>query len=348
MVREPMIFAAVLGAVTGFAGATVQAAGWEALLQNLYPAAKQEGELVFNTERQEEVGGKEGIAQFQQRFPGIKVSFNGIAGAMLPSRIILEARAGRVSVDAFRSDPSRAEPLAAKDLLLRIDPAELTDQPVKAFFDGRFFKLSDHVTNFAYNTAAVPAGARPKSYEDLLDPRWARRLILDARGGEIAHLLSAKIWDERKFWDFVNGLKNQRPIWTSRNTEAMVKLTSGEGHIGNGSYAAIDELNKKGAPVEFLFLSPALAQVRGVAIVKDSAHPNAAKLFLAWLLSPEGLRARDRYAVSTITPGTKLHEQVTASGASITYEDNLDQIIARDEVGKKITETWGVLTRAPE
>ena len=128
----------------------------------------------------------------------------------------------------------------------------------------------------------------------------------------------------------------------------MVKLTSGEGYIGTGSYAAIDELKKKGAPVEFLFLSPSLAQVRGISIVKGGAHPNAAKLFLGWLMSPEGLKARDRYAVSTITPGTSLYDRVTEAGATITYEESHEQVIARDEVGKKITDTWGVLTRAKE
>ncbi len=323
-----------------------QAAPWEDLLQKLYPAAKQEGEVIFNTEREEEVGGKEGIAQFQKRFPGIKVSFNGLAGAVLPSRMMLEAKTGRVTIDAFRSDPSRAAPMVEKDLLLTVNPAELTDQPIQTFFDNRFLKLADHITNFAYNTAFVTPAMRPKSYEDLLDTRWQRRLILDARGGEIAHLLSDKVWDETKFWDFVNKLKAQRPIWTTRNTEAMVKLSSGEGYVGTGSYAAIEELKAKGAPVEFLFLSPSLAQARGGAVLKAAAHPNAAKLFLGWLLSPDGLKARDRYAVGTITPGTTLYERVQAAHATITYEKTIDQIIARDEVGNRITDIWGVLSGA--
>jgi iron(III) transport system substrate-binding protein len=342
--RLKLSLVGALAAAAVLFNTSARAAGWEDLLQKLYPAAKQEGEVIFNTEREEEVGGKEGIAQFQKRYPGIKVSFNGLAGAVLPSRVILEAKTGHVTVDTFRSDPSRATPLAEKDLLLKIDPAELTDQPVTAFFDNRFLKLSDHITNFAYNTAFVTPAARPKTYEDLLDPRWQRRLILDARGGEIAHLLSSHIWVETKFWDFVNKLKAQRPIWTTRNTEAMVKLSSGEGYVGTGSYAAIEELKSKGAPVEFLFLSPSLAQVRGAAVLKLAAHPNAAKLFLGWLLSPEGLKARDRYAVSTITPGTTLYERAKAAGAEITYEKSIAEVIARDDVGTRITDTWGVLT----
>ena len=86
---------------------------------------------------------------------------------------------------------------------------------------------------------AAPLGARC--------PRWPDRA---SAVGEV--------WEEKKFWDFVKGLKEQKPIWTSRNTEAMAKITSGEGWIGTGSYAAVEELKEKGAPVEFLFLGPAL------------------------------------------------------------------------------------------
>ena len=332
---------AVLLAATGVS----HAAEWENRLQKLYPAAKAEGEVIFNTERIEEIGGKEGLAKFEKRFPGIKVNFTGIAGSQLTSRIAAEAKSGRISIDAFRSDPNRAEPLADRDLLMSLNMAELTDKPVKTFFNNRFVKLSDHITNFAYNTDLVKKADVPKTYEDLLDPKWKRKLVLDARGGQIAHLLSTKAWDEKKFWDFVKGLKNQDPIWTSRNTEAMAKLTSGEGYIGTGSYAAVEELKAKGAPIEFLFLSPALSQMRGASIVKGAAHPNAAKLFIGWVLSPEGSEARDKYAVGTIDPGTVLYQKIQEAGAKISEEETLAQLEARDDVAEKITAEWGVLKK---
>ena len=335
--------AVLLGAAMTTCAGMAHAAGWEDILAKLYPAAKKEGQVVFNTERLEEIGGTDGVAQFSKRFPGIKVVTSGIAGSALPSRISAESKAGRVSIDIFRSDPDRAEPLASRDLLLKIDLAEITDQTVTTYLDGRYVKLSDHISNFIVNTEFVKPADRPKRYEDLLDAKWQRRLVLDARGGQIAHLLSEKLWEEKKFWDFVKGLKEQKPIWTSRNTEAMAKITSGEGWIGTGSYAAVEELIEKGAPVEFLFLGPALSQVRGASIVKGGANPNAAKLFLGWLLSPEGLKARDVNAVSTVTPGTVLYDKVQKAKAQLHYEERLDQILARDEVGKLITKEWGVL-----
>jgi iron(III) transport system substrate-binding protein len=321
-----------------------RAANWEQLLQKLYPAAKKEGGLVFNTERNMEVGGKEGVEKFQKRFPGVKIVFNGLAGSKLPAQLIAESRAGRVSIDAFRSDPVRAEPLAEKDLLLTVNPKEITDQPLRGvFFKNRFFKTSDHITNFACNTDFVSSADRPKRYEDLLDPRWERKLILDARGGQIAHLMANGIWTQEKFLDFIRRIKRQNPLWTSRNSEAMAKLTSGEGHVGTGSYAAIEELKKQGAPVDFLFLSPSLAQVRGIAIVKGTPHPNAAKLFLGWLLSPEGVQAMDKLGVGTVTPGTTIYKRVKAAGADIFFEDTMEKINKRDNLEELITKEWGVL-----
>ncbi len=328
------------------AAGAVQSAEWEDRLQKLYPAAKAEGQLIFNTERIEEIGGKDGVAKFEKRFPGIKVNLTGIAGSQLAPRILAEVKSGRVSIDVMRGDPNRAEPLAERDLLVALDIAELTDKPVKTFFDNRFIKLSDHVTNFVYNTDFIKPADVPKTYEDLLNPKWERKLVMDARGGQIAHLLSTKVWDDERFWKFVKGLKDQKPIWTSRNTEAMAKITSGEGWIGTGSYAAIEELKAKGAPVEFMFLSPALSQIRGASIIKGSAHPNAAKLFVGWLLSPEGAEARDKYAVGMIEPGTALYKKIQAAGAQIAYEETLKQLEERDDVAEKITTEWGVLKQA--
>lgn len=336
------LFTSLLCALVTLAS-SAGAESWEAKLQKIYPAAKAEGKIIFNSKRISELGGKQGVAQFKKRFPGINIVFTGISGSKLPARVMLEAKSGRISVDAFRSDPDRARALADKGLLLQIDPASLGNQPFKTYFKNSFYKISDHITNFAYNTALLKPADRPKSYEDLLKPKFKRKLILDARGGQISHLLSEKIWDKDKFWKFVKGLKAQKPIWTARNSTAMAKLTSGEGFISTASYVAIQTLKKKGAPVEFLYLSPALSQTRGIGIIKGAPHPNAAKLLLGWLLSPEGLQARDRYAVSTITPGTKLFDTVKASGAKMVILNDIKQIRARGKVTKQVTKEWGVL-----
>ena len=337
------LFASMLGALVAFASG-VEAANWEAKLAKIYPAAKAEGKLIFNARRIAEMGGKDGIRKFKKRFPGIDITFTGVSASKLPARLIIEAKSGKVSVDGFRSDPTRAELLAEKGMLLKIDLAEITDQPVKTFLGGTLVKLSDHITNFAYNTSLVKPADRPKSYEDLLDPKWQRKLILDARGGQIAHLLSLGIWKKDKFWNFVKGLKAQKPVWTARNSEAMAKLTSGEGYISTGSYVAIQNLKRKGAPVEFLFLSPSLAENRAAGILKMAPHPNAAKLFLGWLLSPEGTAARDKYGVSSILPGTTIYKEVKAAKADVRTLDTKAEIEAIGKVGKQIEDEWGVIS----
>ena len=61
--------------------------------------------------------------------------------------------------------------------------------------------------------------------------------------------------------------------------------------------------------------------------------------------APKGLEYRDKYAVSTITPGTKLYKTVKALGAKTLSENDINQIKVRGKVQKKITKEWGVLKK---
>lgn len=314
---------------------------WEQLLQEIYPAAKAEGEVIFNTRRIEEVGGKKGIEKFQKRFPGIKLIFIGSSASKFVARAITEAKADSLTIDAFRASPSRAKTLADRGLLVSIILKDLTDQPVNAQFNNRYFKTSDHIGNFAYNTELVSEAEKPKSYQDLLDPKWERKIVLDARGSSLAHLES--VWGKERFWQFIKAIKKQKPIWAGRNSESMAKVMAGEGYVGNASYSAVMALQRKGAPIEFLFLSPSRSKVRGVGILKGGPHPNAAKLFLGWLLSPEGVEARDVLGVGILAPGTSFQKKIAALGAELTLDRTFEEIVQRDKIADKIRKEWGVL-----
>ncbi|MBI2985245.1 MAG: extracellular solute-binding protein [Deltaproteobacteria bacterium] len=315
--------------------------GWEQTLQRLYPAAKEEGEVIFNTARVEEVGGKEGIEKFYKRFPGIKITFTAVSASTLPSRLITEARTGRVTIDALRGGPENAKPLVDRDLLITVNPKELTGHPVRTEFNNRYIDISHHLSHFGYNTKLVSKEEMPKRYEDLLDSKWKGKITLDARGGQIVHLQS--LWGEEKFWQFVKALAAQKPIWARRVTDAMSKLVSGEAYIGNASYVAVQQFKSKGAPIEFLFLNPVRVQTRGVSILKASPHPNAAKLFLAWLLSPEGVEATDKHGVGPAVPGTSLYEALQKAGTKLSFDEGFDELMARDKISDKITDLWGAL-----
>src|ERR1041384_6727667 len=106
MDRRKFIVGSASAVTALYAGGARATEPWEDLLAKLYPAAKKDGEFVFNSERIEEAGGKDGIAQFSKRFPGVKVTFAGMAGSQLPSRIASEAKAGNVRLDIFSSGPN--------------------------------------------------------------------------------------------------------------------------------------------------------------------------------------------------------------------------------------------------
>ena len=337
-----MFFVALLTLM--FVGGAKDARGekWEQLLQKLYPAAKQEGEVILNTSRIEEVGGKEGVEKFQKRFPGIKVTRTTMSASHVPPRVIAETRAGRVTIDAFRGGPEYANVLAERDLLLVINPADITDRPVKTFFGNRYFKTTDHMSGFAYNTKLVSKQDLPKKYEDLLDPKWKGKLVITLRGGRIGHL--GAFWGEEKLLTYAKALAAQRPIWVTRNTESMAKLASGEGHVGNASYNGVQGLKRRGAPLEYLFISPVPVLIRGLSIPKAAPHPNAAKLFLGWLLSSEGNEALEELGVGTVEPGTMAGDAAAAVKAELLFH-TIESMKQEDEMDEKVSAIWKTLSQ---
>ncbi len=337
-----LVFLALMTLVFGAGAREARGEKWEQLLQKLYPAAKQEGEVIFNTARIEEVGGKEGLEKFHKRFPGINVTLTSMSASQVPPRVIAESRAGRVTIDAYRGGPEYASVVAERDLLLVINPADITDHPVQTFFGNRYFKTTDHMSGFAYNSKLVSKQDVPRKFEDLLDPKWKGKLAITLRGGRIGYLVLS--WGEEKVLAYAKALAAQKPIWVTRNTESMAKLASGEASVANASYDGIQELKRKGSPVEYLYLSPVAVLIRGVAIPKAAPHPNAAKLFLGWLLSPEGLEALDKLGVGTVAPGTAAAEAVAAAKAELLFH-TVESMKQEDKMDEKVTALWRTLSQ---
>jgi iron(III) transport system substrate-binding protein len=324
---------------------SAQNASWEALLGKLYEAAENEREVSYNAGNGElSVGDKEGMALFGKRFPGIKLTVSNLASSNVPPRVIAEARAGRISLDAHLDDPPPAKDLIDRGVVLKLNPRELTDNPDKwvFMFDNQLPAISHTTVHLAYNTKLVEKKDLPKSYEDLLNPKWKGKLAVDGRGPHgFTHLRI--LWGEERFWKFIKAFPEQKPFWDTRCNTSTDRVVVGEVYIGCASFPIVEKLKAKGAPIETLPLDPIFSRVK-VYIPLNGRHPNAAKLLIAWLLSPEGVEAVDKAGAGPAIPGTRYHNRLTATGAKLFFNDRLtfEQMIflekTRDEIGK----IWGV------
>jgi len=148
------------------------------------------------------------------------------------------------------------------------------------------------VVGMAYNTNVVPAAEAPRNWKDLLDPKWRGAINLkDSASGwqGIQWLLFRKMYGDR-FW---KDMAAQRPRGLASVTQQYERLISGEDKVnGMAQFSVFLKNKEKGAPIAFVFPPDGVIVGPTVTGVADRApHPEAAKLFVDWLLSPVGQAA---------------------------------------------------------
>ncbi len=329
------------------ASTDASAQSWEARLQKLYTAAKAEGSVSFNSGGGElSVGGKEGIAKFTKRFPGIRLDVTGISSTKLFPRIVAESRAGRISIDVDLGNPPAIKNLLDRGLIETTNPAEVTDKPERFsyLFPTKSPVARHQLTHFVYNTKLVAKAELPKRYEDLLDPKWKGKIGTDGRGPWEFTLLRV-LWGEQKFLQFIKSFLGQTPVWDTRCSASTDRVVSGEVHLGCGTFSTVQDLKAKGASIEFVPLSPMYIYPQILTPYKGAAHPNAGKLLIAWLLSPEGIEANDKISSGLAVPGTQYLKNLQAIGVELYFGEKLtlEQLLATETTRDEIAKTWGAV-----
>jgi len=143
----------------------------------------------------------------------------------------------------------------------------------------------------AYNTNMVKPNDVPKSYEDLANPKWKDKLTMDEQDVDLYATWLKLMGRERGrewFKKLVsNGLRPRR----GHTMEAQL-VSAGEFALGISAYASvIENIRAKGAPIDWVAFEPVPVNVLAWGIGAKPPHPNAARLFLYWGLSVEGLKA---------------------------------------------------------
>jgi iron(III) transport system substrate-binding protein len=140
----------------------------------------------------------------------------------------------------------------------------------------------------AYNTRLVPPRLLPKTYDDLLDPRWKGKMMMEGTKAEwFAGLL--QIMGQERGLKYMRNLARQQPSPREGHELLAQLVAAGEGLLDiNIPAASVERMKEKGAPIDWIALGAAPAVMVGIGISAQAAHPNAAKLFLDFALSREG------------------------------------------------------------
>ena len=299
----------------GSASATAAAAkAFEKVSTELYPKAKQEGNLivysVWDVEHLKVI-----TEAFMKRYPGIKATYWQGRNPEIVTRVLTEFQGGQASWDVVLSD--NAPPvIRAAGAIMNYDTVQ---RDVLYLHDPTMPTVSLQVQALAYNTKKMKPADLPKSWEDVANPKYKGIVALDdpMRAGPLSSMLSGlkTQWkDDNRFNNFVKALKALN-VPVHQSTSAMFRLViSGEYSICMPAllHDVFEEIHK-GTPVNYNKAVPPVVFPRQAGIYVKAPNPNAAKLFAEWLISEEGQKAIDSIGRETSRNDFKSHTSIEAA-----------------------------------
>jgi iron(III) transport system substrate-binding protein len=253
-------------------------------------AARKEGKVVWYTSLV--LPSAERVAKlFETAYPDVKVEVHRTGSQRILQRVMQELQANIKNVDVVHtSDAGHYVLLKEKKLLAKYTPAGVDAFP--AGFkdkDGYYYGLRATVNAITYNTKMVSAAEAPKTWKDLLDPKWKGKMVTAHPGysGVIATHVLALV--HLHGWDYFKQLaQNQLMLVQSANDPSTV-VTSGERvvAVNGGEYSAY-QLKKKGNPLEIVYPKEGVPLVVSpTAITSFAPHPSAARLFTDFTFTRE-------------------------------------------------------------
>jgi len=255
--------------------------------KELIEGAKKEGKMVFYAGMTAE-DSIQFINRFKEKYPFVDAQLVRISGNKMANRILSEAR-GKRYPDVVSVNGYVMEFLKSKGLLQKYLSPERKAY-AKGFKDPDGFYTSFYRTTnvIAYNTKLVSPNEAPKSYEDLLDPKWRGAKLGIVADDIIWFANMLKIMGREKGNKYMLKLSGQRPVLRQGHTLNTLLLAAGEFSITINVYGhRVEKLKAKGAPIEWVRTKGIVTHINPIAVGANAPHPNAAKLFVNFALSEE-------------------------------------------------------------
>ena len=262
----------------------------EPITQALIDAAKKEGQVNYYTSTDLPVAEKVAKA-FEAKYPGIAVHVERSGAERVFQRIGQEYSSNIHAVDVVNSSDAAHFIVWKRDgILLPYVPEDVVRYPAEhRDVDGQFASFRVWLSIIAYNTNLVKPEEAPKSFADLLDPKWKGKIV-KAHPGYSGTIMTATYQMQRDLgWSYFEQLAKQNIMQVQSSADPPKKLDLGERAVmADGNEYNIFELKERGRPVEPVYAtegSPLIIGPNGV--FKSSPNPNAAKLFQAFCLGRE-------------------------------------------------------------
>jgi iron(III) transport system substrate-binding protein len=256
---------------------------------------------------------------------GVKAKVWRSGSEKILQRGLLEAKANRFEVDVFETNSPETEVLSREKVLIAGNSPylnELIPQAIPSHKEWIATRLN--IFTCAYNTKLVKKEELPKTYQDLLDPKWKGKLSVEADDSDWLAETVMKMGEEKGLALFREIARKNAVSVRKGHTLLSNLVASGEVPLALTVYNyKIEQMKNSGAPIDWFALDPTIARPNANGVARNAPHPHAALLFQDFELT-EGqviLGKRDFIPTSTKVPSTLNKMPLTFANPKTTLDD---------------------------
>jgi iron(III) transport system substrate-binding protein len=260
----------------------------------LHEAAKKEKEFTWYTAHYNSESAAALCQGFEKKYPGVKCNYIRTTAQVAYQRLAQDQKAGIAQASVISStDQSHytkmkqdgwLQPYKPKNLPELVDAFRSFNDP-----DDLFTATAAGLVLITYNTSVVSPAEAPKKWTDLADPRWKNKVSIGHPG--FSGYVGTWVVQMKKLygWDYFKKLELNKPRIGRSINDTVTMLNAKESIVAAGPSATTLESKAKGNPLAVVYPEDgAVLMVSASGILKNAPAPNAAKLFMEYLLSREG------------------------------------------------------------
>src|SRR4030081_1233258 len=317
--------------------------------KELYEAAKKEGELTWYTAHTDDITSQALSRAFESIYPGIRVNVLRTTAQVAYQRITQEIKASAIQCDVLSStDIGHSVELKVKGAFEKYVPenaSKVLDIYKGYDPDGYYFVTSAGLIGIGYNTAKVKEADAPRNWTDLLDSKWTDNIALGHPGFSGYVGTWALTMRNQYGWQFFAKLAKNNPRVGRSIVDTVTMLNAGESAIaGSGPVGVLLDSVKKGNPLAMVYPTDGTVLIIAPSsIMKGAKHPNAARLFMEFLMSEGASRIWVEHYNESMRPEVAASEGAKSAKDLKIIRPTVAEITKGvPEVIKQWRETFGV------
>jgi iron(III) transport system substrate-binding protein len=278
-------------------------------MKALEAAAKKEGELTWYVAHYTSEGAEELGKDFGQRY-GIKVNVVRTTAQVAYQRFVQDIKNNQAVCDVFSSTDlghyARLAPEGRFEKYVPENTAKISEVFRNIDPQGFYHTTASGNVVLTYNTSKVKPEDSPKSWKDLLDPKWKGKVSTGHPA--FSGYVGTWVYSMKKLygWKYFEDLEKNKPQIGRSINDTVTALNAGERQVAAGADGSTLFSAARGNPLAVNYPTDgAILIISPSAVVKGAKHPNAAKLFMEYLMTPEASEINVKHFGIPIRPEVK-------------------------------------------